>query len=187
MSKRDVPVNHDKRSRADLDLFLLALIRAGIDTPYQLHTDAALSLGATLPALKRLEQAGYLRRGQPGTRGRTEFEITKSGERHLKSRWGPLMEAAVPTDVDAVLRIVSLGILSGADKATVAVYLKRAATVKEENSKRQKAATLNAQASIRAVQDTELYAWLQAIHKATRVAAEAKLLRQLARAMLRRT
>lgn len=187
MSKTDVPGNRDRRSKADLELFLLALVGEGINTPYLLHTAAGLSLGATVPALKRLEHAGFLRRGQPGTRGRTEFEITKSGERHLKSRWRPLMDAAAPTDVDAVLRIVSLGVLSGADNATVAVYLKRAAAVKEANSKQQRAAALNAQASIRAVQDRELYAWLQATHKATKVAAEAKLLRHLASAILRRT
>jgi DNA-binding PadR family transcriptional regulator len=187
MSKKHAPGYRDKRSKADLELFLLALIGKHINTPYLMNVVAGLSLGATMPALGRLERAGYLRRGRPGARGRTEFEVTKSGERYLKSQWRPLMETPVPTDVDAVLRIVSLGILAGADKATVGVYLKRAAAVKGVHSKRQKAAALNAQASVRSVQDTELYAWLQATHKATRLAAEAKLLRQLASVILRRT
>ena len=39
----------DKRSKLDLELFLLALIERDINTPYALHLNVGLSPGATIP------------------------------------------------------------------------------------------------------------------------------------------
>jgi DNA-binding PadR family transcriptional regulator len=93
-SDADVPeckiVIPDKRSKLDLELFVLALVQRGIDTPYDLSVMVGLSPGATIPVLKRLQEAGHLERGQPGVRGRTEYEVTVSGIQHLKSGWRPL-------------------------------------------------------------------------------------------------
>jgi DNA-binding PadR family transcriptional regulator len=181
------PAHRDKRSKLDLELFVLALARRQINTPYFLRETVGLSPGATIPVLNRLEQAGYLQRGKPGVRGRTEYTITGGGKQHLRSGWRPLLADSVPTDVDAVLRIASLAMLSGSDRETVAAYLKRAAAAKGADSKRRKAAAQEAEASLPACRETRLYAWLQATHRAAKVAAEAKLLRQLAIAILRRT
>src|SRR5438309_1636371 len=54
----------DKRGRADLELFLLALLSRGIATPYDLQAAAGLSPGASIPALGRLEAAGYVVKGE---------------------------------------------------------------------------------------------------------------------------
>ncbi len=185
MSKRDVPVNRDKRSRPDLGLFLLALIRAGINTPYRIHTDAALSLGATLPALKRLEQAGYLRRGQPGTRGRTEFEITKSGERHLKSGWRPLLES-IPADMDAIIRTVSLALLGAVDRKSIAAYLRRAALMKTSESKRRRQDADDLRTPLATLEPIEVHRWMSSTQVSERLAAEAKVLRRIASSIRRR-
>jgi len=181
------PAHRDRRSRLDLELFVLALVQREIGTPYHLRETVGLSPGATIPVLKRLQEAGFVRRGKPGVRGRTEYNTTESGKQHLRSNWQPLLAAAVPTDVDAILRIASLAMLSGADRKTVAAYLRRAAAAKRTNSKRRKAAALEAEDSLPAVRETRLYVWLQATHKAARLAAETRLLRQLATAILRRT
>lgn len=178
------PAHRDKRSKLDLELFVLALVQREINTPYHLRETVGLSPGATIPVLKRLQQAAYLRPGKPGARGRIEFKITASGRQFLKSGWQPLLDSSVPTDMDAILRIASLAMLSGADKKTVAAYLGRAATVKRADSKRRKGAALEAEASP-GVRETGLYAWMQAAHKEARLAAEGKVLRQLATAILR--
>ena len=39
-----------------LELFVLAMVRQGLATPYELKTKAGLSLGSTVPALARLEK-----------------------------------------------------------------------------------------------------------------------------------
>ena len=82
----------DKRRRTDLDLFVLALIDSGISTPYDLQKAAALSLGATIPALQRLLESGFVRQGKPGPRGRTDHRITAAGEKLLKTGWRDLIE-----------------------------------------------------------------------------------------------
>jgi DNA-binding PadR family transcriptional regulator len=187
VSKKRNLAHRDNRSKLDLELFVLALVRREISTPYLLRETVGLSPGATIPVLDRLEQAGYLRRGKPGVRGRTEYTITGGGKRHLSSSWQPLLADSVPTDIDAVLRIASLAMLSGSDRETVAAYLRRAATEKRADSKRRKGDALEAEASLPAISETGLYDWLQATHKSARLTAEAKLLRQLATAMLQRT
>ena len=50
----------DKRSKLDLELFLIALIKREINTPYLLRARAGLSPGATISVLKRLNAAGYV-------------------------------------------------------------------------------------------------------------------------------
>ena len=180
------PARRDKRSRLDLELFVLALIQREINTPYHLRETVGLSPGASIPVLKRLQEVGYVRPSEPGVRGRTEFKITTSGKQYLSSGWLPLLHASVPGDLEAAIRIASLALLSGADKKTVADSLKRAATMKSTDSKRRKREAAVMESSLSSVRSAELYRWMQAAHKAARLAAEAKFLRQLAIAVLRR-
>ena len=84
-----MPETRDKRRRTDLDLFVLALIDVGVSTPYELQKAASLSQGATIPALQRLLDAGFLRQGKPGPRGRTDYRVTATGKRLLKDGWLP--------------------------------------------------------------------------------------------------
>lgn len=70
----------DKRRRIDLDLFVLALVESGLSTPYDLQKTARLSPGATIPALQRLLESGFVQQRKPGLRGRTDHRITPTGK-----------------------------------------------------------------------------------------------------------
>jgi DNA-binding PadR family transcriptional regulator len=180
VSKKDPTPIRDKRSRLDLELFVLALIKRNVVTPYQLQAEVGLSPGATLPVLARLEQSGYVRRGKPGPRGRTEYEITAGGHRFLKGGWRPLLASPPPADVEAILRIASLAILSGAKQITVADYLRKSAHAKAEDSKLRKNDIEGAAAELADTSDGRLYNWMRRTHSAARLRTDAKVLRNLA-------
>src|SRR5580658_8867401 len=93
----------DKRRRTDLDLFVLALIDSGVSTPYELQKSAGLSQGATIPALLRLLEAGVVRQGKPGARGRADYKVNAAGRKVLKTGWRRLVEAGPSGDIDSDL------------------------------------------------------------------------------------
>jgi DNA-binding PadR family transcriptional regulator len=187
MSKKDTIPLRDKRSRLDLELFVLALVQRGINTPYRLLTAGGISQGAALPVLGRLESSGYVRRGKPGPRGRTEFEVTAAGRRYLETGWRPLLESPVSGDIESILRTASLAVLCGADSRTVTGYLKSAAKEKAADSENRKAEAKQARAALSDESDAGLYTWMIAMQGASRLASEAKILRQLATALNRRS
>jgi DNA-binding PadR family transcriptional regulator len=98
--------------RSSLELLLLALVKLGVNTTYELMTKAGLSVGITSRSLRRLEAAKLLI-SSAGTRSSQRFEITKSGERELKkfSPSGPHQDS--PVTFEFVLRVLYLGWLSG--------------------------------------------------------------------------
>jgi DNA-binding PadR family transcriptional regulator len=119
--------NSDKRRRGDLDLFVLALIECGIATPYELKTAAGLSPGATIPALARLLEAGFVLQSKPGRRGRVDHKITVEGRRYLKSGWKELIEDGPSGDLDADLRVALLALWLGDDRKLGADFLRQSA------------------------------------------------------------
>ncbi len=119
--------SRDKRRKTDLDLFVLALIRSGISTPYALQQEAGLSPGATIPAIQRMLEAGFVRQGKPGPRGRTDARITAAGKKQLKSGWRSLIDAGPSGDLDSDLRVALLAISEGTDYSSAADLLKRSA------------------------------------------------------------
>jgi DNA-binding PadR family transcriptional regulator len=166
----------DKRSRRDLDLFLLALLRQDVNTPYRLVATARLSPGATIPALRRLEKAGLARRGRAGARGRAEYVITVAGRRHLESEWRSLLDPTASADIEAIFRTATLAVLCGAEKRTVSSYLRKAASARSAAAK-----IRNSEAkAIDSHSGVSLYAWLLATHAAARSTMETKLLRRSA-------
>lgn len=118
---------HDKRRRADLDLFVLALIESGVSTPYEFQSKAGLSPGATIPALQRLREAGYVRQGKPGARRRLDYRITAAGRKLLKTGWRTLLEAGPTGDLDADLRIALLVLWGNGKWRTAADFLVQSA------------------------------------------------------------
>lgn len=171
----------DKRSKLDLELFLIALIKRKINTPYLLQASAGLSPGATIPVLKRMGAAGYVRRGSPGFRKRTEYQVTAKGSRHLSSTWPGMLESSVPTDMEAILRTASLAILCGADRKRVAAYLERAARTKAPDS------TKKIEPLPAIHEQARLYGWMRSVHAQARQACEVQVLRRLASALLNGT
>jgi DNA-binding PadR family transcriptional regulator len=111
----------DKRQRTDLDLFILALIDGGVSTPYELQKEAGLSQGATIPALRRLLEARFVRQGKPGARGRTDYKVTASGKERLRDGWLPLIEAGPSGVLDSDLRVALLAIWASVVTAKPAI------------------------------------------------------------------
>ena len=186
MSKKPPAPPRDKRSREDLELFTLALVDRGVNSAYLLLS-AGISQGAALPVLGRLESSGYVRHGKPGPRGRTEFELTAAGRRHLQTGWQPLLEAPIPGDIESILRTADLAVLSGASRKTVSSYLKRAADARAIDSKNRKIEAGEAKAALSDNPDDGLYRWMLAMNSTVRLTAEAKFLRQLAVALPKRS
>jgi DNA-binding PadR family transcriptional regulator len=120
----------DKRRRTDLDLFVLALIESGISTPYDLQGAASLSPGATIPALQRLIEAGHVRQGESGPRGRTDHRITPAGKKLLKTGWRDLIEDGPSGDLDADLRVALLALSVGGKRRLAREFLEKSAAKK---------------------------------------------------------
>ena len=123
----DVSETHDKRRRNDLDLFVLALVSDRVSTPYQLKTSAGLSPGATIPALARLLEAGFVIQGKPGPRGRADYRITSAGRRCLKNGWKELIVDGPSGDLDADLRVALLALWVGGDRKLAVDFLRQSA------------------------------------------------------------
>lgn len=117
----------DKRRKSDLDLFVLALINEGVSTPYALQKEAGLSPGATIPAIQRMLDAGLIRQGRPGSRGRTDSRISAAGKKVLKDGWRALINEGPSADLDADLRVALLAISQGSAFSLAAELLKRSA------------------------------------------------------------
>jgi DNA-binding PadR family transcriptional regulator len=129
----DVSETCDKRHRGDLDLFVLALIESGVSTPYELRTAAGLSLGATIPALRRLLEAGLVLAAKPGPRGRADRRLTAEGLRYLKGGWRALIDEGPSGDLDADLRVALLAFCVGGDRRLAADFLRKSTARKLES------------------------------------------------------
>jgi DNA-binding MarR family transcriptional regulator len=66
-----------------LQIQLLVFVKLGLGTPYDLITQAGLSVGLTSPALKRLEEFGLVE-STPGSRKSMRYALTKKGEEQLR-------------------------------------------------------------------------------------------------------
>jgi DNA-binding PadR family transcriptional regulator len=171
----------DKRRKTDLELFVLALIDSGISTPYELQKAAGLSQGATIPALRRLLDAGFLRQGKPGPRGRTDYRVTATGKRLSKDGWLPLIEAGPSGDADADLRVALLALSVGADRRQAADFLRRSADRKMESTTAPEAIdALSALAPL-----AQWYSELRSSAARTLLAAESSAIRAIAEALPR--
>ena len=110
-----------------LDLFLLALIAEGADTPYRWQRQASVSTGASLPSVRRLLARGLVREAVPGPRGSRRFSLTRAGRAEL-DRFDEYAEAALEgraPDPESLWRLVSVAVTR--DRAELAAkLLKRA-------------------------------------------------------------
>lgn len=108
-----------------LELFVLAMVRQGLATPYDLKTKAGLSLGSTVPALARLEKDALIKASEEGVRRSRKFSITAKGSKKLAQEWvGHLTTDQV--DLDSILRVGFLAWQFG-DAKTCQDFLKRSA------------------------------------------------------------
>jgi DNA-binding PadR family transcriptional regulator len=120
----------DRRRRADLDLFVLALIESGVSTPYEFQKFAGISQGASIPSLRRLIDGGFVLPKEVGSRGRTAHQITLTGRKTLKEGWRALVDEEPSGDLDADLRVALLALTVGRDRRAAVEYLRRSADKK---------------------------------------------------------
>ena len=79
-----------------LDLFILSLLDRGLETPYDLQRQGGLSLGSTVPALRRLAAAGLIRKreaSEASKRPRHSYQLYAAG-RNRAQKW--LEDAILP-------------------------------------------------------------------------------------------
>ena len=99
----------DRRVREDLDLFLLALISQGIDTPYRMQSLAGISQGTSLQAMKRLLKQDLIRSSTEGSRGRKTWSLTRAGRSRLQRAHRPRSSKdPINSNFEALLRTALL-------------------------------------------------------------------------------
>lgn len=123
-----------------LDLFVLSQLDRGLQTPYDLLQQGGLSLGSTVPALRRLGKAGLVRKKAApegsSRRPRHGYELSAAGRRLARTGWISLLKNQPPSDLDAVLRLADLAQHYGAKMTAIESLLKRAAADRTALSKR---------------------------------------------------
>ena len=131
----DMSATGDRRRRSDLDLFVLALVEEGVSTPYRMQVDAGLSQGATIPTLRRLVAAKWIRQSRPGSRGRMEYRITAAGRRRLGNGWRELIDFGPVGDLDTDLRAALLALFVGGQRIPAAQFLRASADKRQQTIK----------------------------------------------------
>ena len=119
----------DRRAREDLDLFLLALISEGIDTPYRMQSLAGISQGTSLQAIKRLLKNGQVRSSAEGSRRRKTWSLTRAGRNRLQRDYPPrASQGPLNSNFESVLRTALLMAFVHGDFKSASSILSAAAT-----------------------------------------------------------
>lgn len=143
MPGRAKALNQSAPAPSLLDLYILSLLDRGFETCYDLQRRGGLSLGSSIPALRRLEAAGLVRKtGAVGTskRPRHGYKVSEAGRKLARTAWIPLLKYPPPTDLDALLRLADLASHYGAKTTDIASLFERAATDRAVLSRRAAAA-----------------------------------------------
>lgn len=105
-----------KQIDRSLNLFVLALVRAEVNTPYSIRRDAGISLGANETALRKLREKQLIKKSKEGKRGKAEYSLTEKGRVYLENGIPAVFEEAakkMPRDVESVIRILCIAFDSG--------------------------------------------------------------------------
>ena len=162
-----------------LDVFILSLFDRGLETTYDLQRQADVSLGSSVPALRRLEKAGLAKRtAQAGSskRLRYKFELTAAGRKLARAAWASLLKDQPPSDFDSILRLLDVARHCQAKDADIVAFLdvasleRRSPTISGHSGSRETRAPLGIMGTREA--------W-----SASRRKAEAKFLAELANSL----
>lgn len=121
-----------------LDIFILSLLDRGYETTYDLQRQAGLSLGSTVPALRRLEGKRLITRREtftPGARPKYSFALTSAGKRLARSGWKAFLKPGRADDLDAILRIVELARANEVTPAKIRNFLEGSSQTRLELAK----------------------------------------------------
>jgi DNA-binding PadR family transcriptional regulator len=98
-------------SHSVLDIYLLSLIDRGLYTKYDFQRRGGVSLGSSTPALKRLQNAGFIREQEPedgSKRIRQILKLTPAGRRVVRKGWRQYFKVELNLDVEAILRVIDI-------------------------------------------------------------------------------
>jgi DNA-binding PadR family transcriptional regulator len=162
-----------------LDLFLLSLLDRGAQSPYELQRAGGVSLGASLPSLRRLTASKLVTRSE-GTaatnRPRHEYKLTPSGKQAARSGWKThFQETSANSDIDSLLRIVDMALHYRAEKIRIKAFLKHAAETRMLMAEKASLADRGLAST-----DKVPYMKMRACCDAARLSAEAETLLRLA-------
>src|SRR5450755_625779 len=155
-----------------LDLFLLTLVRDGINTPYEWQARGGVSLGASLPAVKRLLAGGLVSEAEKGSRGRRKFRIIRSGRQTVQNidlNFEQALDEA-PRDLKSVLRLASMAF----SDARTEIGKKLLQQASEDNAKRARRARKQANIPLRESSAAKLYSAALAQCDANRLEASSE-------------
>ena len=107
-----------------LDMFLLGLVRGGLKTPYDWQARARVSLGASLPAVRRLLDRDLIKKRVRGPRGRHEFSLTPLGDDELNNLKFYVEDALDRKigDLETVLRLACLATVIGKNEVAKELF-----------------------------------------------------------------
>jgi DNA-binding PadR family transcriptional regulator len=160
-----------------LDLFILSLLDRGLQTSYDLQRQGGLSLGSTVPALKRLESAGLIKKKEAvgaSKRPRHNYQLSAAGRTRAQNGWKTYLNTLNPMDLDAVLRVVDMARYYNAKTAEIADFLRVAVSERIAPGTSRRSDSDGRRSSLTHM--TTLIAWNRA-----RLKAEAKFLTALAK------
>jgi DNA-binding PadR family transcriptional regulator len=123
-----------------LDIFILSLLDRGFETTYDLQRQAGLSLGSTVPALRRLEAKRLIARQETltaGARPKHSFTLTASGKKLARTGWKPFFKANRTDDLDATLRIAEMARADNVDPGEIRKFLERSSRTRLDSAKKQ--------------------------------------------------
>jgi DNA-binding PadR family transcriptional regulator len=161
-----------------LDVFILSLFDRGLETAYDLQRQADVSLGSSVPALRRLEKAGLAKRtAQAGSskRLRYKFELTAAGRKLARAAWISLLKDQPPSDFDSILRLMDVARHYQAKDADVVAFLDAASSERRSPTKSRRT-RFQTRDSLGIMATRE--AW-----DTSRLKAEAKFLAELAKSL----
>ena len=173
-----------RKRNLSLEIFILAMVDRGMATPYDLRERGALSIGATIPALARMEKEGLVTHTIVGRRH--EFELTTSGRRRLKTDWQRDLDRHAPTDFDDILRTAYLNwLLSGPKQASR--FLEAAGKTRSRVAAERKLEAQRLLSEFAASPNGTVYRWMKATAEAARSSTEAATLKTIRRELGRRS
>lgn len=121
-----------------LDLFILSLLDRGLETPYDLQRQGGLSLGSTVPALRRLESAGLVKKKASVALSKRRphwFQVSAEGRKLARRGWIPLLKDQPPGDFEAILRLADMAQHYRARPGDIVTFLEAAASQRRSSAR----------------------------------------------------
>lgn len=153
---------------SSLELFLLTLIDSGLRTPYDFQRQAGISVGASLPALRKLLRLKLILKGKVGTRRRMEYTLTVRGRAALRNP--KLADKSMLEDIGSCFRLAIISNYWGSH-AQVLKILDEARTRIEATTEPQIRRDMSTPAAA--------YRWMMSIREQHRRKADLEALRQI--------